>query len=234
LQDIRLLEEKLKYQFKDSSLLELALTHASYTNEMANSPLENYQRLEFLGDAILDSIIAHTLYKRFPEFREGKLTQLKSKLVCERSLSEVAKSLDFQNFIRMGHGELLSQGNERASVLADVFEAVVAAIFLDADLDVARRFVLSQFEAKLDEPEALLQQRNAKSMLQELAQAKSLTHAYVDVESKIDAGEAYFVVDALVGEEVLARAQGRSKKEAEQSAAAKAILRLLEREGLES
>lgn len=217
------LQRTINYKFNDLGLLEQALTHSSYSNEQAQTSPGDYQRMEFLGDAILGAVIAHALFLRFPEQAEGKLSQYKSELVCEASLAHLARDLGLQDRMRMGNGELANHGNERASVLSDCYEAIIAGIYLDGGFAAAETFVLSQFEGHLSKPQSEWAQKDAKSRLQEWVQSHGFKYCYVEVEDESDPKIPFFVVEVYVNGEVIAKGEGSAKKRAEQDAAAKAL-----------
>ncbi len=161
------LQRRLGYQFGDECLLQRALTHPSYVNERDDKRLDN-QRLEFLGDAILEAVISETLFARFPKYREGELSQLRSSLVCEAALSGLARGLDVGAELYLGKGELLSGGRDKASLLADAYEAIIAAVYLDSNYERARDFILSHHEQLISKGDF----QDAKSALQEYVQEK--------------------------------------------------------------
>ena len=137
------LEEKIGYSFKDKSLLQTALTHSSYANEKHDRSL-SYERLEFLGDSILGLVTAEFLYSHEPALPEGRMTRLRAELVCEASLKKIAEELGIGEYMRLGKGEERSGGRSRASILADMVESVIAAIYLDSGMDAARSFIIDR------------------------------------------------------------------------------------------
>lgn len=158
---------RLGYSFADPSLLKQALTHRS-----AGSP--NNERLEFLGDAVLDLVIGEELFRRFPDATEGELTRLRSALVKGKTLSKLAAELDIGNSLRLGAGELKTGGNRRESILADALEAILGAIYLDSGIDICRQRVLSWFVDRLEEITLEVDEKDAKTRLQEFLQGKAL------------------------------------------------------------
>lgn len=216
------LEEKIGYTFRDASLLHTALTHSSWSNEnRAAGPCN--ERLEFLGDAVLGFVVANYLYARFPDLPEGRMTRLRAELVCERSLSLVAADLGLGDSLLLGRGEEHNGGRTRPSITADAVEAVIAAIFLDGGIDAAagfiRRFLLDHFEAGETHPD-----RDWKSELQELVQRKN--NQVLEYRPAGESGPDHmksFTVEVWLNGELLASGEGRSKKDAEQHAAAKAL-----------
>lgn len=212
------LEEILGYTFTDKSLLENALTHSSYANENRSGRAVSNERLEFLGDSVLGMITAEYLYRTHPDLPEGELTRTRAALVCEGSLHEVAKVWGLGQHLRLGRGEEGGGGRERASILADAVEAVLAAMYLDGGIGTVRKtihkFILS------GESRAESANRDYKTALQEWVQRESgQVLAYrLSGESGPDHAKT-FEVEVTLNGDVIGRGQGRSKKEAEQHAA---------------
>ncbi len=226
-EDLSLLEERLGYVFKDRDLLVQALTHRSYVNETEGAGLDN-QRMEFLGDAVLGVLTARALYFQDPEAPEGVLSARQSQIVCENALAEVAVALRLGEFIRLGKGECATGGREKKSVLSDAYEAVLCAVYLDGGLDAADEVVERlQSEAiaqLLHETVGTGAAVDAKSLLQQIVQGEiSARPHYVIVEEFGPPHSRTFVAEVRVGNRALARGQGRSKKQAEQEAAAGAL-----------
>ena len=219
------LEKKLNYTFKNSELLKNALTHSSYANENRAEGISSNERLEFLGDSVLGFVTAKHLYSMQPTLSEGKMTRLRAELVCEQSLHGVALDLDLGRYLRMGHGEEKNGGRERASILADATEAVIAAIFLDGGIAPAASFI----ERMVLSPEAVKAHHASdyKTELQELVQRKPdrVLKYHEAGESGPDHDKVFLSEVILVGE-VIGRGSGRTKKEAEQAAACQALERL--------
>ena len=225
--DPRLLEEAIGHCFCDKTLLYNALTHSSYTNECKargmNAP--SNERLEFLGDAVLQILVSECLYSRYPDVAEGVLTKFRQHLVCEGMLSRVARRIDLGKYLCLGNGEE-GQGRARASILADAFEALLAAVYLDAGkdgLDTARAF-FDRLMAKDIEECGESQGGDFKTRLQQLVQqdgAESLE--YVVVETRGPAHDPHFVVHARINSNVVGKGEGASKREAEQMAAKDAL-----------
>ena len=216
------LENRIGYRFSDRTLLETALTHSSFANE-SHGAAECYERLEFLGDSILGFTAAEYLYAREPRLPEGRMTRLRAELVCEQSLHRAALSLGLGDYMRLGRGEERSGGRERPSILADMVEALIAAIFLDGGLERAKRFVLDEV---LREPEdaALSGTADYKTELQELVQQKAGQH--VSYELIAESGPDHdkrFTFRASVNGTAVGEGSGRTKKEAEQMAARRAL-----------
>ncbi len=215
-------QERLAHRFADPALLAAALTHRSWAHERGEGP--TYERLEFLGDAVLTLIAAGWLYRTFPGSAEGELSQFKSYLVSEPVLAEAAEGLALGEALRLGVGEERSGGRRKASLLADVLEAVVGALFLDGGLAVAERFVEPLLEAALV-ARAQLGAEDAKSRLQEALQARGAAPPRYDhVAAQGPDHDKSFTVECWLGEVLAAVASGPSKKVAEQRAAAAALV----------
>lgn len=227
LPDLAALEAAIGIAFRDRRLLRTALTHRSYLNEVARAETADNERLEFLGDALVDFVAADHLYRRLPGAREGTLTTLRAALVRESALAGFARAIGLGGFMRLGRGEEASGGRARAPLLCDAFEALVGAIYLDHGLATVERFVVHFIEPELDAVLARQGDRDAKSRFQELAQrAWQTTPRYVTVgESGPDHAKS-FVVQVHVGHTVWGEGTGLSKSEAAQAAAAAALERL--------
>ena len=224
----RIKAEKIGYYFRNLSLLETALTHSSYVNEHPREHPECYERLEFLGDSILGMVTAELLYRWEPALPEGKMTRIRAELVCEESLYRVAAELDFGQWMRLGKGEEKSRGRERPSILADMVEAVIAAIYLDSGMDEARRFILTRIlkDAEISDTHRVA---DYKTRLQELVQRKSDQHiAYVLTEESGPDHDKRFTFEVRINGVPAGTGSGRTKKEAEQMAARRALESLTE------
>ncbi len=224
------LEQQLGYTFHDSALLKLALTHPSVAHEQG-LPIQTNQRLEFLGDAVLQLALTRELYEKFPGFGEGPLTKARAKLVNRRSLAERARQLGLGRHLILSRGEELSGGRERPSALADTFEALLGAIFLDGGFDAAREFILRQFLSAFGELTALPILENPKGELQELLQSFSSEAPRYRVSSVTgpDHDRIFECTVHHAGAE-LARGRGKSKKAAESEAAFAALAKIRERQ----
>jgi ribonuclease-3 len=219
------LEERIGYKFRNSLLLAEALTHPSVGHETQRHHFNN-QRLEFLGDAILQLVITEYLYQRFSSEAEGQLTKLRSRLVSRDSLRVRAAELDLGQYLMIGRGEEASGGRKRASTLADAYEALIGAIYLDSDLETARQFVLNQSKPDLDQVAAAPVDINPKGHLQELLQSISPSSpAYETVSESGPEHDKTFVVKCVWEGMMLGQGSGRSKKQAETAAAADAMKR---------
>ncbi|MBQ9045739.1 MAG: ribonuclease III [Oscillospiraceae bacterium] len=220
------LEAKLGYAFRDRGLLENALMHSSYANERRAAGCVSNERLEFLGDSVLGMVTAEKLYTLFPDLPEGKLSRMRAELVCEQSLHAVALGLGLGDYLLLGKGESHTGGRERPSILADAVEAIIAAMYLDGGLEVARAFILTKVLAGLDAG-VMHHVVDYKTELQERVQRKADQHLEYRLtgESGPDHNKRFTMAVLLNGAE-LGSGTGRSKKEAEQAAAKAALERL--------
>jgi ribonuclease-3 len=224
------LQERLGRPFRDEQLLLLALTHPSLAHENGE-PTPHNQRLEFLGDAVLQLVLTEKLYARFPESDEGQLSKSRAKLVNGETLAELARTLGLGQHLILSRGEELNGGRDRASTLADALEALLGAIYLDAGLEAAREFILREFEPALSELDTLPGIDNPKGELQEFLQARSAAPPeYVIVSATGPDHDRVFECTVQHGGNELARGSGKSKKAAE-SEAAQAALKKLRDEG---
>ena len=219
---IKDLETAIGYQFKNITLLQNALAHSSYANERWHNSLMSNERLEFLGDSILGMVVAEYLYTHFPDRPEGELTRMRADMVCETSLAAVAGKIELGKHLQLGHGEERLGGRERASILADAVESVIAACFLDGGMEAAAAFI-SRF-ILCDVPLKKLHNQDYKTMLQELVQQKKgqiLSYCLVG-ESGPD-HDKKFVVQVSLNGQCVGEGIGSSKKRAEQDAARAAL-----------
>lgn len=211
--------EKMGLQFNNMSLLIQAFTHSSYVNEHRKKDQEDNERLEFLGDAVLELTVSQYLFRAYPTMKEGELTKLRAAIVCEPSLEFFAKSLDFGKLIRLGRGEELTGGRNRPALLADAFEAFIGALFLDQGLEEVIRFLEKFVFPKIQEG-AFSHMMDYKSQLQEQIQHDGLgSIEYEIIDEKGPAHNREFVALVKVGGTTLGKGSGKSKKEAEQRAA---------------
>lgn len=218
------LEKQIAYQFKNKLLLKQALTHSSYANEQKIKKNGDYERLEFLGDAVLELISSEFLFKEHPNMPEGKLTKLRSSLVCEPALAQCAKEIDLGSYILLGKGEEATGGRKRDSIISDVMEAVIGALYLDGGFQAARDFIHKYI---LSDIEHRILFYDSKTVLQEMIQTKPnqvLVYELID-EIGPDHNKE-FVVEALLNGKKIGFGQGKTKKAAEQKAAYEAILYL--------
>jgi len=228
LADLASLQQILGVRFNDPSLLRQSLIHSSYINENPGTAPDCNERLEFLGDAVLGVIIAEKLYQLLPDAAEGEMTRLRATMVSRKPLSRLAKSIGLDGNLYMGKGEEASGGRQKSSNLAGAIEAVIAAVFLDRGWDSAKDFVLRLFQARLDELVSQPPETDYKSSLQQLIQSQGqLTPAYRIIETSGPSHQPMFTAEVSVGDNILARGYGKSKKLAEADAARLAL------EGLE-
>ena len=217
------LERRIGYKFRNSLLLAEALTHPSLSFERKTFHFDN-QRLEFLGDAVLQLVVTHHFYRLFPTFSEGQLTKLRSRIVSREGLKNHALLLGLGDYLMLGRGEEASCGRERASTLADAFEALVGAIYLDSDLETVRRFILRVAGQELGALALEPTEHNPKGELQEILQAISpLSPAYEVVSETGPDHHKQFVCRVKWEGRELGRGSGQSKKQAEINAAAQAL-----------
>jgi len=221
--DVIPLEERIDYKFRNSLLLAEALTHPSLGHEAQRHHFD-YQRLEFLGDAVLQLVITEYLFRNFRIEAEGQLTKLRSRLVSREALKMHAATLDLGRYIMMGRGEEASGGRERTSTLADAFEALIGALYLDGGLEVAKKFILTQTRADLDELAEKPVDINPKGDLQELLQSISpQSPVYELISQSGPEHEKMFISQVTWEGIVLGQGSGRSKKQAETAAALEAM-----------
>ncbi len=207
--------------FNREELIYKALTHPSYTQQ--KSVYDNNQRLEFLGDAVLNLVVAEYLYSNYPRKAEGELTKIRAKVVYEKALVDVARKIKLGNYLLLGKGEEMSGGRERKSILADAVEAVIGAIYLDQGYNAARAFVLKHLEGVIKEA-ARGDYYDYKSKLQEIVQGRNKENVtYAIVKESGPAHCKTFTAGVFYKKQLLATGEGRSKKEAEQNAAKKAL-----------
>lgn len=221
------LETLLEYRFHDCANLNHALTHPSFLNEQDQGG-NDYQRLEFLGDAILGMLLAEMLYSRYPEAAEGELSRSRAQLAGQGALAVVARNLGIGQFIRIGRGEELTSGREKDSILSDVVESLLAAVYLDGGLDAARRLVLHMFDDRLSISREQVSARDPKSELQEVLSARGVPPpVYRLAEESGPPHDRQFLFHVLIEGAVAGEGRGRSKKSAQQAAAERALNRLL-------
>jgi len=214
------LQQKIRYFFRDISLLEKALTHSSFVNE--NYGAISYERLEFLGDAVINFIVADYLFLNFKNYSEGELTKFRSRIVNGEQLAIFARTLSLSEYIKLGKGEQIAKRNEQAGVLADVFEALIAAVYVDGGLHVARGILLEIIKDTIDE--LVFIDRDYKSRLQELAQAKFKVSPEYKTVGFYDFGPmGDFEVEVYINGKLYGKGVGKSKKEASIKAAQQAF-----------
>lgn len=217
------LEKSMKYRFTDLRLLQKALVHSSYAFEQSQAG-KNNERLEFIGDAVLDLVVGHLLYKTYGAMREGELTRLRAALVNETHLAGVARKLDLGLYLCLGKGEDASQGRNKSSILSCAFEAVIGAIFEDAGYEVVAEIVSALFMPAIEEKKEEMLIADAKSRLQEKLQEKhNEGPTYRLDKEEGPSHQKMFTISVLFKGEVLGCGEARSKKEAEQRAASAAL-----------
>lgn len=216
------LEKVIGYTFQNPKYLQIALSHTSYVNEVKRGTVSN-ERQEFLGDAVLSIVVSDYLFKHYSHLPEGELTKLRASLVCEKSLCEFAHMIDLGQYLLLGRGEEQMGGRERPSILADAFEALIAAIYLDGGMDNAKRFILG-FVKKQVEKDKKVFFKDYKTTLQEIIQQnKEEQLSYVLVRESGPDHDKHFVVEVHLNSNVIGKGEGRSKKDAEQMAAKEAL-----------
>lgn len=211
------LESTIKYKFKNSSLLDQALLHRSKVNELKLHRIDSNERLEFLGDAVLELVSSNYLYQLHPDWPEGELTKSRASMVCETSLSYCALELGLDKYVEIGKGEEKSGGRKKPSIISDALESLIGAIYLDGGYDQAKEFILEFIISKQSDVSLFL---DSKSKLQELVQTKGSAHITYEIvsESGPDHNKK-FEIKCIVNDEELATGIGNSKKSAEQDAA---------------
>lgn len=216
------LEETIGYTFKDKLYIKTAVTHSSYANESKYGDKSN-ERLEFLGDSVLSIVVSDYIFKNCPNYPEGDLSKLRAALVCEKTLSRFAKKIHLGEFLKLSHGEENIRGNERPSILADAFEALIAAIYLDGGMEQAAKFIMEFVKPEIDSPRSF-SFKDYKTTLQEIIQKnpeEKITYVLVG-ESGPD-HDKHFTVEVRLNSNKIGKGGGRSKKEAEQQAAREAL-----------
>ncbi len=224
MKSIKEFQQEIGYEFKDESLLKQALTHSSYANEKHMKRLSDNERLEFLGDAILEAVSSEFLFLNYKELPEGDLTRLRASMVCEPTLAFCTKDIELGQYVFLGKGEDLTGGRQRKSVLSDAMEAVIGAIFLDGGFDEAKRFILTYIMTDIEHKRMFY---DSKTILQEVCQGQFKQNVSYELLSESGPDHAKtFTVQVLVGNEVLGVGTGNTKKSAEQEAAYHGLIRL--------
>jgi len=221
------LEKIIGYSFKDKSILSLALTHSSYANEHKLGKFEYNERLEFLGDAVLEFFISRCIYEKYPELPEGELTKLRAAIVCEGSLAKKAVEVHLGEFLLLGKGEEITGGRQRESILADAFEAVIGAVLMDGGIECVEKYVMGLMTGVVESVRSNFMLMDYKTRLQEEVQKhgkESVTYAIIK-ESGPDHGKTFTAEVYHVGK-TLGSGSGKTKKEAEQNAAKNALSKM--------
>lgn len=216
-------EDRIHYHFKDGAILEKALRHSSYVNEQTDAQLEDNERLEFLGDAVLNLVIGHMLMEKYPNLHEGDLSRMRSNLVNETHLAQIARQIGMGPEIKLGKGEDLTNGREKNSILSDVFEALIAAVYVDGGFNEVFEFIREKFTDYIGSSDSPAMNLDSKSKLQELSQIhlKAMPRYRVVHESGPDHDKTFKVL--LTINEIETYGTGKSKKSAEQDAAGNAL-----------
>lgn len=217
-------ENQIEYSFKNKDLLVHALSHKSYTNERGLAKDASNERLEFLGDAILEFVVSEYLYNAMPDESEGTMTRLRAAVVCEQSLADVANSMNYGDYMLLGKGEESTGGRGRASLVSDMFEAVVAAMYLDSDIETVKAWILKRFKRSIGQASEGKAIKDYKTMLQEAVQKGDKGRVSYRVLDENGPDHAkMFLIEVLVDDIALASGKGTSKKDAEQNAACIAL-----------
>lgn len=218
------LEQKIQYSFRNKQLLRQALTHSSCANEQKINKSADYERLEFLGDAVLELVSSDYIYRHYPDMSEGKMTKYRSSIVCEPALAFCARELGLEQYIRLGKGEEATGGRQRDSIISDVMEAVIGAVYLDSGIDEAKEFIYRFVLTDLEHKQLFY---DAKTILQEEVQkeGKGMLR-YVLVHEEGPEHDKTFVVEAMIDDVKVGSGTGHSKKTAEQQAAYEALIQM--------
>jgi ribonuclease-3 len=224
MKDFSALEKKLGLKFKDKDFLTQAFVHRSYLNENPDFHLEHNERLEFLGDAVLELVVTEELYKKYPQKPEGELTNWRASLVNAKMLTKIAELLDFNSFLLLSRGEAKELGKARQYILANTFEAFIGAVYLDSGYKSAENFIKENLMPELQDIIKNNLYKDAKSKFQEMAQDKSgITPSYKVLKETGPDHKKNFSVGVFLGQEKIAEGQGSSKQEAEEEAAKEAL-----------
>ncbi|MCL1858703.1 MAG: ribonuclease III [Oscillospiraceae bacterium] len=224
---VRNFAKKIGYEYKNISFLTTALTHSSYSNEMKSKGIKSEcnERLEFLGDAVLSLITSEYIYLKLRDCKEGELTRIRATVVCEDSLFRFAESINLGAALFLGHGEIISNGRNRKSTLADAFEAVLGSIFLDGGLEAAKKYLFKFILKPIDDIVNEGDIKDYKSLLQQIIQQNNgEVLEYVLINESGPAHEKIFEVHAKLNNNIIGEGKGKSKKSAEQNAAKEAII----------
>ena len=224
IEEIKKFQNTIEYEFKNINIINEALTHSSYTNEYRKKHVQNNERLEFLGDSVLSIVVSEYIYLKYKNLPEGELTKVRANVVCEPSLANQAKEINLGRYLLLGKGEEVTGGRERVSILADAFEAVIGALYLDGGMDIAGKFILNMLSHSIELASEGNLFRDYKTDLQELLQSKydeKISYRVVG-ETGPDHNKT-FEVEIVLGNMCLGIGHGKSKKEAEQLAAKSAL-----------
>jgi ribonuclease-3 len=226
MKEFTVFEKSIGVTFKDKKILTIAFTHRSYLNENPNTGLEHNERLEFLGDAVLELIVTDFLYAKYKDEPEGMLTSYRAALVNATIIAEIALSLGMNDFLLLSKGEAKDTGKARQYILANTFEALLGAIYLDQGYDTAEKFVKEYLLPRVDEIVSKKLWRDSKSLVQEMAQEHvGVTPSYRVIQESGPDHDKHFVIGIFFGEEQIAEGKGKSKQEGEQQAAEAALIK---------
>ncbi len=222
--NLEILEKSIGYTFKNKKLLKKALTHTSFANERK---IESNEKLEFMGDSILEFLSSKYIYNNYQNLKEGEMTKVRAEVVCEDSLYKVAKKHNFSDFLYMGKGEILSGGKDKPAILADCVEAIIAAIYYDSNLENAEKFVIENLKDEIEMSTKNVGKKDYKTVLQEELQRNgNVDIKYNVIKTEGPDHDKTFVVEVVCNERRLAIGEGKSKKQAEMQAAKIAIERI--------
>jgi ribonuclease-3 len=222
--DITELEDRIGYHFKDRALIRMALTHSSYANEQKINKQPDYERLEFLGDSVLEMVSSTYLYNNYPDKKEGQMTKMRASMVCEQALAFCARDFELEKYILLGKGEESTGGRHRDSIISDVMEAVIGAIYIDGGIEYAKKHIDKFILNDLENKQIFV---DAKSVLQELVQKDSTkTLSYEICGESGPEHDKIFKSRVLINGEILGEGEGHTKKAAEQQAAYQAVLKI--------
>ena len=222
--DITELEDRIGYHFKDRALIRMALTHSSFANEQKINKQPDYERLEFLGDSVLEMVSSTYLYNNYPDKKEGQMTKMRASMVCEQALAFCARDFELEKYILLGKGEESTGGRHRDSIISDVMEAVIGAIYIDGGIEAAKKHIDKFILNDLENKQIFI---DAKSVLQELVQKDSTkTLSYEICGESGPEHDKIFKSRVIVNGEILGEGEGHTKKAAEQQAAYQAVLKL--------
>lgn len=222
--DITELEDRIGYHFKDRALIRMALTHSSFANEQKINKQPDYERLEFLGDSVLEMVSSTYLYNNYPDKKEGQMTKMRASMVCEQALAFCARDFELEKYILLGKGEESTGGRHRDSIISDVMEAVIGAIYIDGGIEYAKKHIDKFILNDLENKQIFV---DAKSVLQELVQKDSTkTLSYEICGESGPEHDKIFKSRVLINGEILGEGEGHTKKAAEQQAAYQAVLKL--------
>ncbi len=222
--DISRFEQVIGYTFRDKALIIQAFTHSSFVNEQKINKKPDYERLEFLGDAVLEMISSAYLFRTFPDKKEGEMSKIRASLVCEGALAYDSQQLNLREYIQLGKGEEATGGRNKESIIADVMEAVIGALFLDGGIEQSKRFIDTYVLSNIEAVQMFV---DSKSLLQEMAQGENLGAIRYEIcgESGPE-HDKIFEVRVFIGDKNLGEGAGKTKKAAEQQAAYQAVLAL--------